>query len=102
MCTDSASFLKVHFSGLENTDVRRLLLDSIDESFFSEKEWIDALKKLHAWLEVRGLEMGPENAIRYISCVEEAVCSSSNLIQLSTALAEMLETYGCERAVKKA
>ncbi len=96
------AFLEANFSGPENVEARQLLLSSTDESAFSLRHWVEALRTLRAWLDARGLEMPAEDEIGYVCCAGDSAGSGANLSSLPAIVTEMLEAYGCERAVKKA
>ncbi len=76
-------------------------LESVDESAFSLSEWIDALRCLGHWLDAHGLAMELSDQVGYVCCASTAVDAGANLTHLPSLVSEMLEAYGCERAVKK-
>ena len=90
--------LEAYFAGVENTEARHQLLEATDESEFSLHQWVDSLSIVIAWLDSRGLELAMEEQIGYICCAGEAAGAGANLTHLPSLVAEMLETYGCERA----
>ncbi|WPJ96940.1 hypothetical protein SH580_04365 [Coraliomargarita algicola] len=92
------SFLEANFSGTENAAARRQLLESSDDSAFSLRQWVESLRTVRAWLDTRGLEMPIEDELGYVCCAGEAAGAGSNLTHLPALVAEMLESYGCERA----
>ena len=92
------AFLEAHFAGIENTSVRRQLLEAADESEFSLHQWVESLSIAQAWLDTRGLELAMGEQIGYVCCASEA--AGASLTHLPSLVAEMLETYGCERATK--
>ena len=95
------SFLEANFSGAENASTRELLLESTDESVFSLRDWVESLRVVRAWLDAKGLYMSLEDELGYVHCAGEAAGAGANLTQLPALVAEMLESYGCERAEKK-
>ena len=92
--------LEAYFTGDENTEVRHQLLEAIDESEFSLHQWVDSLSIVIAWLDNRGLELAMKEQIGYVCCAGEAAGAGANLTHLPSLVAEMLETYGCERATR--
>ena len=92
--------LEAYFAGVENTEARHQLLEATDESEFSLHQWVDSLSVVIAWLDSRGLELAMEEQIGYICCAGEAAGAGANLTHLPSLVAEMLETYGCERATR--
>ena len=93
-------FLEAYFAGVENTEARHQLLEATDESEFSLHQWVDSLSIVIAWLDSRGLELAMEEQIGYVCCAGEAAGAGANLTHLPSLVAEMLETYGCERATR--
>ncbi len=81
--------------------VHSTLLECADESDFSLRQWVEALRTLGHWLDAHGLELSFEDQIGYVCCAAESARSGANLSHLPSLVDEMLETYGCERAVKK-
>ena len=92
--------LEAYFAGVENTEARHQLLEATDESEFSLHQWVDSLSVVIAWLDSRGLELAMEEQIGYVCCAGEAAGAGANLTHLPSLVAEMLETYGCERATR--
>ena len=92
--------LEAYFAGVENTEARHQLLEATDESEFSLHQWVDSLSVVIAWLDSRGLELAMEEQIGYVCCAGEAAGAGTNLTHLPSLVAEMLETYGCERATR--
>jgi hypothetical protein len=92
--------LEAYFTGDGNTEVRHQLLEAIDESEFSLHQWVDSLSIVIAWLDNRGLELAMKEQIGYVCCAGEAAGVGANLTHLPSLVAEMLETYGCERATR--
>lgn len=95
------SFLEANFTGVENAGARHELLEFTDESVFSLRQWVESLRTVRAWLDARGLEMSIEDELGYVHCAGEAAGAGANLTHLPALVAEMLESYGCERAEKK-
>ena len=93
-------FLEAYFAGVENTEARHQLLEATDESEFSLHQWVDSLSIVIAWLDSRGLELAMKEQIGYVCCAGEAAGAGANLTHLPSLVAEMLETYGCERATR--
>ena len=92
--------LETYFAGVENTEVWHQLLEATDESEFSLHQWVDSLSIVTAWLDSRGLELAMKEQIGYVCCVGEAAGAGANFTHLPSLVAEMLETYGCERATR--
>ena len=92
--------LETYFAGAENIEARRQLFEATDESEFSLHQWVDSLSVLIAWLDAHGLEMAMEGQIGYVCCAGESAGAGANLTHLPSLVAEMLETYGCERATR--
>ncbi len=92
------SFLEANFAGAEQADARGQLLELSDESAFSLRQWVESLRTVRAWLDARGLEMSLEEELGYVCCAGEAAGAGANLTYLPALVAEMLESYGCERA----
>ena len=94
------AFLEAHFAGIENTSVRRQLLEAADESEFSLRQWVESLSIVKTWLDERGLVLAMGEQISYVCCVGEAAGAGASLTHLPSLVAEMLEAYGCERAIE--
>ena len=56
---------------------------------------------MRAWLDARSLQLPIEDQLGYICCAGESAGAGANLTHLPPLVADMLEAYGCERAVKK-
>ena len=100
-CGDSPqllTFLEANFGDEANIELRIRLLESADESPFSLRQWVESLRSLRAWLDVRRLEMSLEEQLGYVSCACETSEASAHLTYLPALVDEMLELYGCERA----
>lgn len=95
------AFLDAEFSGPANDAARHRLLESVDESQFSLRDWVESLRTVQAWLDSRGLELPIEDQIGYVGCAGDAASAGANLTHLPALVADMLETYGCERAEKR-
>ena len=96
------AFLETHLTGIENTSVRRQLLEAADDSEFSLYQWVESLSITQAWLDARGLELAMGEQIGYVRCACEAARAGASLTHLPSLVAEMLEAYGCERATDTA
>ncbi|MDQ8194715.1 hypothetical protein QEH59_09775 [Coraliomargarita sp. SDUM461004] len=92
------AFLEANFTGAERAAVRQQLFNSTDESAYSLRQWVESLRTVRAWLDARGLEMSLEDELGYVCCAGEAAGAGANLTHLPTLVADMLESYGCERA----
>lgn len=93
------SYLEAHFKGAD--DLQRALLEEADEGVFSLHQWVEALIVLSQWLEVHGLHLSIEDHIGYVSCAVASAGAGANLTHLPSLVEDLLEQYGCERAVKK-
>jgi hypothetical protein len=93
------AYLEAHFKN-EDT-LQRALLDEADESHFSLHQWVEALVVLSQWLEVHGLHISLEDNIGYVSCAAASAGSGASLSHLPSLVHDLLDQYGCERAVKK-
>jgi len=96
------SFFEANFTGAENAVARAQLLEATDESAFSLRQWIESLCAVRAWLDTRGLYMSIEDQLGYVCCAGDAAGAGANLTHLPTLVADMLEAYGCERALPHA
>jgi hypothetical protein len=93
------AYLDAHFEGAD--DLLRALLEEVDESDFSLHDWMEALLVLNQWLEERGLNLPIRDNIGYVSCAVASAGTGAHLSHLPSLVADLLEQYGCERAVKK-
>lgn len=80
----------------------RMLFEAVDDSPFALVDWVEGLRTLNDWLAGRGLELkGVEAQIGYVCCSAEAAGAAGQMSHLPALVADFLEVYGCERAVKK-
>jgi hypothetical protein len=79
----------------------RALLEAVDESPYSLRQWVDAFIVLGQWLDARGLRASFQAQLGYLGCACEAAGAGASLTTLSAVVAEMLGDYGFECAVKK-
>jgi len=86
---------------LSDRDSVRALLDAVDESPYSLRQWVDAFIIVGQWLDARGLCASFRDQLGYVSCACEAAGAGANLTTLSAVVSEMLDDYGFECAVKK-
>ena len=93
------AYLDAHFKGA--ADLLPALLEQVDESDFSLRDWMEALLVLNQWLEERGLNLPISDNIGYVSCAVASAGTGAHLSHLPSLVADLLEQYGCERAVKK-
>jgi hypothetical protein len=91
--------LEAAFSGAENAVARAQLLELADESPFSLRQWVEALHTHSAWLDAHGLHMSLEDQLGYICCAGESASAGAHLTLLPALVEDMLEAYGCERAI---
>jgi hypothetical protein len=93
------AYLEAHFTGAD--DLQLALLEEVDESDFSLCDWMEALLVLNQWLEERSLKLPISDNVGYVSCAVASAGTGANLSHLPSLVADLLEQYGCERAVKK-
>jgi hypothetical protein len=86
------------FGGAQREALREDLVQQVDESSFSLRQWLEALLTLQAWLAARRLRLPLEEQLGYIGCAAEAAGSGAALSDLPSLVTEMLADYGCERA----
>lgn len=96
------AYLEANMSGDAKAAPRRQLLEAADESIFPLRQWIESLRTLQSWLDARGLELPLDDQLGYVCCAAESAVAGANLTQLPVLLADLLEAYGCERAVRHA
>ena len=96
----SMAYLEAHFSNIDSATIDALL-EFVDEGMYSLRDWIEALREMGHWLDAQHLEMELMEQIGYVSCAAAAAGAGANLSNLSSLVDDMLQTYGCERAVKK-
>jgi hypothetical protein len=104
-CGDSPqllAFIEAHFTDEAGAHSRALLFEFADESPFSLRQWVESLRNLEAWLDVRRLEMSIEDQLGYVSCACESADAGAGLTHLPGLVDEMLAAYGCERATPRA
>jgi hypothetical protein len=92
------AFLETQFRDVDPA-LCNLFVESVDDSSFSLRNWVEALRVLGHWLDARGLSLSLSDQIGYVACATDAAGAGSNLTHLPSLVEEMLETYGCERAV---
>ncbi len=93
------AYLDIHFKGAD--DLLRALLEQVDESAFSLRDWMEALIVLNQWLQERSLNLPINDNIGYVSCAVASAGAGAHLSHLPSLVHDLLEQYGCERAVKK-
>ncbi len=93
------AYLQAHFK--DEDAMQHALLDAADESDFSLHQWVEALIVSSQWLEVHCLTLSIEDNIGYVSCAAASAGSGANFSHLPSLVHDLLEQYGCERAVKK-
>lgn len=79
----------------------RALLDVVDESAYSLRQWVDAFMVVGQWLHARGLRASFQDQLGYVSCACEAAGAGANLTTLTAIVSEMLDEHGFECAVKE-
>lgn len=98
-CPNVLAYLDAHFKDAD--DLLPALLEQVDESDFSLSDWMEALIVLNQWLEERSLYLPTNDNIGYVSCAAASAGAGAHLSHLPSLVADLLEQYGCERAVKK-
>lgn len=114
MCDTTAEKIKSNLKGqpealaywaqhLQAADSQQLqaFLDEVDDSDFGLLDWVGGLQVLNQWLDARGLTLLLRDQIGYVSCSAAAAGSGGNLSHLPALVADLLEAYGCDLAVKK-
>lgn len=94
------AYLETHFSNPAEP-LSRSLREAVDASHFSLAQWVEAFLVLGQWLHDRGLMLPIEDQLGYIECACAAAGAGAGLSDLPSLLQELLQAYGCERAVKK-
>jgi len=84
-----------------NAALLKALLEEVDESHYSLRQWVDALVVLGHWLDAHGFTAELQDQIGYASCACDAAGAGVHVAPLSSLVSEMLDAYGFERAVKK-
>jgi hypothetical protein len=77
------------------------LFEFVDDGDFSLSEWFEALIVFDQWLDAQNSTIALDDQVGYLSCAAASAGAGSNLSHLPTLLEDMLQTYGCERAIKK-
>lgn len=92
-----STYLEIHFKHGDEA-LQRTLLDAVDASDCSLRQWVEALIVLSQWLEVHGLSLSIQDHLSYVAC---AAASGATLSDLSMLVHDFLDQYGCERALKQ-
>ena len=98
--SDDVAFLETHLGDAGQALSRDLRL-AVDASEFTLSEWVAALRVLADWLQQQQRTLPMPDQIGYIECVCAAAGAGAHLSDLASLLEEMLQLYGCERALKK-
>lgn len=93
----NVAFVEALFADVDASTLNGFLED-VDDSPFSLRDWVAALRTLGSWLDARKLTLPLQDQIGYVCCAAESAGSSANLTDLSALVDEMLIAYGCERA----
>jgi len=93
------AFVEATFSEADDR-LREDFVTMVDESPFSLKQWLDALKMMGEWLDARGLKLPLRDRLGYISCAADSAGPAGGMDHLPSLVEEMLNQYGCERAEK--
>lgn len=75
------------------------LVEAVDDSAFSLRQWIQALAMLQGWLAARGLQAAMPDQIGYIGCACAAAGALSGYQSLTLLVEDFLGEYGFDRAV---
>ena len=94
------SFMEANFNG-ENKAVRERLGELVDESDYELRDWIQSLSIIGHWLDSHSMQMPLDDQVGYVCCAVEAIGAGATFEDLPNIVREMLEKYGCDRAVKK-
>lgn len=81
-------------------ELRTEFVTMIDESPYSAREWIDGLKLIGEWLDGRGLKMALRDRIGYLCCAASSAGPTAGMDHLPSLVFHMLDTHGCERALR--
>ncbi|MDG1668682.1 MAG: hypothetical protein P8M62_01630 [Opitutae bacterium] len=93
------AYLEARFK--DEASLQHVLLEEADDSHFAVQQWVEALIVLQQWLGARGLELPVKDSIGYVSCAAAAAGAGASLSHLPSMVDDLLEAYGCDRAVKK-
>jgi len=96
----SLAYMEANF-GDADPAIIDALLELVDEGEYSLRDWIEALREIGHWLDAREMEMAMMDQLGYISCASVSAGAGANLSHLPSLVDDMLQMYGCERAVKK-
>jgi len=96
-CPVVATYVTTHFQYADEA-LQRALLEAVDESTYSLREWLEALILLSQWLQRHHLHLSIQNQLSYVSC---AAASGATLSDLPILVHDFLDQYGCARARKK-
>lgn len=94
------AYLEVHFTNAAEP-LSRSLLEAVDASHFSLGDWVEALLVISQWLEAHDLALSIEDQLAYTECACAAAGAGATLSDLPSLVLDLLQAYGCERAVKK-
>lgn len=71
-----------------------VLLESVDQSDASLREWLEALDRFYAWLGKSSRVAGLRSMLGYVTCCDESRRSDPAALSLPDTLEEMLADYG--------
>lgn len=91
------AFAEALFADVDVSTLNGFLGD-VDDSPFSLRDWMSALRTLGSWLDARKLTLSVQDQIGYVCCAAESASAGANLTDLPGLVDEMLTAYGCERA----
>ncbi len=83
---------------MSEPEALQAMLEAIDESPYSPRQWVDAFLLLGQWLDARGRRASFYDQLGYVGCACEAVGSAANLTSLATVVSEMLDAHGFSAA----
>ncbi|MFP4259935.1 MAG: hypothetical protein ACLFS1_02540 [Opitutales bacterium] len=73
------------------------LVEAVDESPFSLRQWVEALVVMGEWLHSHRRQASLEDQIGYVSCAAASASHCPNEESLPDLVGEMLANYGFER-----
>ena len=94
------AYLEAHFINA-GEPLSRALLEGVDASHFSVGDWVEALLVMSQWLEAHGLALPMEDQVGYLECACAAAGAGATFSDLPSLVQDLLQAYGCERAVEK-
>ena len=90
------TWLEANLTDVDDGVVRDLL-EEVDASRFSLRQWVEGMVVLGHWLDARRQRASLVDQIGYVSCASAAAGAGASLSSLPGLVEDMLETYGFER-----